>query len=132
MAIVGLSAMTGIVLTRRSPLAGTLFAAGLFSGHILLARGLFVSARLWLSIVYPRLALVAVYLALTVYYYLTEQRERKRIKGAFKQYVAEHVIEEMIKDPSRLRLGGEEKVLIVLFSDLEGFTTYSERTLLPG
>ena len=43
------------------------------------------------------------------------------------QYVAGHVVEEMIKDPSRLRLGGEEKVLTVLFSDLEGFTTYSER-----
>src|SRR5262245_34207134 len=33
----------------------------------------------------------------------------------------------MLKDPSRLKLGGEEKTLTVLFSDLEGFTTYSER-----
>jgi len=127
LAIVGVSAMTGIVLARRSPLTGTLFAIVLFTGHIFLARWLFVSARLWLNIVYPLLALLTVYLALTLYYYLTEQRERKRIKGTFKQYVAEHVVEEMIKDPSRLRLGGEEKILTVLFSDLEGFTTYSER-----
>jgi adenylate cyclase len=41
--------------------------------------------------------------------------------------VAPVVIEEMLKDPERLKLGGEEKVLTVLFSDLEGFTTYSER-----
>ena len=127
LAIVGLSAMTGIALTRRSPLTGALFAIVLFTGYIFLARWLFVSARLWLNIVYPLLALLTVYMALTVYYYLTEQRERKRIKGTFKQYVAEHVVEEMIKDPSRLRLGGEEKILTVLFSDLEGFTTYSER-----
>ncbi len=126
-AIVGLSALTGVALTRLAPIKGLLFTVGLFALYILLARWLFISARLWLSIVYPLLALTTVYIALTVYYYVTEQRERKKIKGTFKQYVAEHVVEEMIKDPARLKLGGEEKVLTVLFSDLEGFTTYSER-----
>jgi adenylate cyclase len=37
------------------------------------------------------------------------------------------VIDELLKDPDKLTLGGEEKELTVLFSDLEGFTTYSER-----
>lgn len=127
LAIVGLGVLTGVGLTRLSPLKGVLFTGGLFALYIVFARWLFVSARLWLNLVYPLLALVTVYIALTVYYYVTEQRERRRIKGTFKQYVAEHVVEEMTKDPSRLRLGGEEKVLTVLFSDLEGFTTYSER-----
>ena len=127
LAIVGMSALTGVALSRLGPLNGVLFTAGLFALYIVLARWLFVSARLWLNMVYPLLALVTVYTALTVYRYMTEQRERKKIKSTFKQYVAEHVVEEMIKDPARLRLGGEEKVLTVLFSDLEGFTTYSER-----
>jgi adenylate cyclase len=64
---------------------------------------------------------------LTAYRYLTEERERKKIKGTFRQYVAPLVVEEMLKHPGQLKLGGEEKVLTVLFSDLEGFTTYSER-----
>jgi adenylate cyclase len=127
LAIVGVGALTGIGLTRLSPIRGVLFTGGFFALYIILARWLFVSARLWLNLVYPLLALLTVYIALTVYYYVTEQRERRRIKGTFKQYVAEHVVEEMTKDPTRLRLGGEEKVLTVLFSDLEGFTTYSER-----
>jgi len=127
LAIVGMSALTGVALTRLSPVKGVLFTAGLFALYIFLARWVFVSARLWLNMVYPLLALVTVYIALTVHYYVTEQRERRKIKNTFKQYVAEHVVEEMIKDPARLRLGGEEKVLTVLFSDLEGFTTYSER-----
>jgi adenylate cyclase len=126
-AIVALGTLTGLVVARRSPLVGTFVAAALFAAHVALARWLFVRGQLWLNIVYPLLALVVVYVALTVYYYLTEQRERKRIKGTFKQYVAEVVVEEMTQDPSRLRLGGEEKVLTVLFSDLEGFTTFSER-----
>jgi adenylate cyclase len=127
LAIVAMSALTGVALTRLSPIRGLLFTAGLFALYIFLARWLFVGARMWLNMVYPLLALMTVYIALTVYSYVTEQRERKKIKGTFKQYVAEHVVEEMIKDPSRLKLGGEEKVLTVLFSDLEGFTTYSER-----
>ncbi|HEU4368818.1 MAG TPA: adenylate/guanylate cyclase domain-containing protein [Methylomirabilota bacterium] len=126
-AIVGMSTLTGVALTRLGPLRGVLFTAGLFAFYIFLARWLFVGARIWLNMVYPLMALVTVYIALTLYYYVTEQRARQRIKSTFKQYVAEHVVEEMIKDPARLRLGGEEKVLTVLFSDLEGFTTYSER-----
>jgi adenylate cyclase len=126
-AIVGMSTFTGVALTRLGPIRGVLFTAGLFAFYILLARWIFVSARVWLNMVYPLAALVIVYTALTLYHYMTEQRERRRIKSTFKQYVAEHVVEEMIKDPARLRLGGEEKVLTVLFSDLEGFTTYSER-----
>jgi adenylate cyclase len=126
-AIVGMSALTGVALTRLGPVKGMLFVAGMFAFYVLLARWLFVSGRLWITIVYPLLALVTVHILVTVYYYMTEQRERKRIKVTFKQYVAEHVVEEMTKDPTRLRLGGEERFLTVLFSDLEGFTTYSER-----
>ena len=127
LAIVGMSALTGVALTRLSPLMGVLFTGGLFTLYVLLTRWVFVSNRLWLNTVYPLMALLTVYIALTLYYYVTEQRERRRIKTTFKQYVAEHVVEEMTKDPARLRLGGEEKVLTVLFSDLEGFTSYSER-----
>jgi adenylate cyclase len=58
---------------------------------------------------------------------MTEERERKKVKGAFKHYVSPVVIEEMLKEPGRLQLGGEEKVITVLFSDLAGFTSYSER-----
>ena len=126
-AIVGMAALTGVALIRLGPIKGMLFVAGLFMAYIVFARWLFVSGRLWITIVYPLLAVVTVHIVLTVYYYMTEQRERKRIKGTFKQYVAEVVVEEMTKDPARLRLGGEEKILTVLFSDLEGFTTYSER-----
>jgi adenylate cyclase len=36
------------------------------------------------------------------------------------------VIEEMLKEPGRLQLGGDEQVLTVLFSDLQGFTSHSE------
>jgi adenylate cyclase len=126
-AIVVLAALVGVALPRLGPLNGLGFAVGLFIVYVLLARWLFVAAHLWLNVVYPLLALVAVYTTLTAYHYLTEQRQRKKVKDTFRHYVAPLVVEEMLKDPRRLKLGGEVKTLTVLFSDLEGFTSYSER-----
>jgi adenylate cyclase len=127
LAIVVLGALTGIALPRMSAVKGLLFASGLFVLYIISATWLFVQWRVWLNIVYPLLAVALTYTVLTVYYYVTEERERKRIKGAFRHYVAPLVIEEMLKDPDSLKLGGEEKTLTVLFSDLAGFTRYSEK-----
>jgi adenylate cyclase len=126
-AILLLGALIGIILPHVSALKGLLCAAALFAVHIVVARWLFVQAGVWLNVVYPLLVLSGNYTALTVYRYVTEERERKKIKGAFTHYVSPVVIEEMLKDPERLKLGGDEKVLTVLFSDLQGFTSTSER-----
>lgn len=56
-----------------------------------------------------------------------EQKEKLKIKNAFKQYVMPAIIDEMLKDPSKLKLGGEKKNLTILFSDIRGFTTISEK-----
>jgi adenylate cyclase len=127
LAIAVLGGLVGLLLPQIGASAGLLAAAGLAIGYVLLARWLFVSHGVWLSLVYPLLALATNYLALTIHYYVRETRERKKIHGAFGRYVAPVVIEQMLADPGKLELGGEEKVLTVLFSDLADFTTYSER-----
>jgi adenylate cyclase len=125
-AIISLGALTGAALPRMNALKGLCFAIGLFALHIFVARWLFIYYRAWLNMVFPLLVLSLNYTALTAYYYVTEERERKRIKGTFRQYVAPLVIDELLKAPDRLKLGGEEKTLTVVFSDIEGFTGYSE------
>jgi adenylate cyclase len=126
LAILILSVLTGIVLPRLSAIKGILFALGLFIIHILICILFFRFFGLWVTIVYPLLAILLMYTSLTLYYYLTEERERKKIKGAFNYYVSSSVVNEMLKDPERLRLGGDKKDLSVLFSDIRGFTTISE------
>ncbi|MBN1104460.1 MAG: adenylate/guanylate cyclase domain-containing protein [Deltaproteobacteria bacterium] len=54
-------------------------------------------------------------------------RERSFIKGAFARYVPEKVVDTLLSSPEMLKLGGEERVMSVLFSDLAGFTTISEK-----
>ncbi len=126
-AIVLLGILAGTVLSRVSALKGLLVVLVLFSAHIAVAYWLFAAYGVWLNIVYPLLTLGAAYIGITAYRYMTVERERRKIKGAFRQYVAPLVIERMLEAPDRLQLGGEEKVLTVLFSDLERFTSYSEK-----
>lgn len=126
-AIIVLGVVTGITLRYTGAIKGVFLAAGLFTLHILLAQRLFVTSGVWLNIVYPLVAVVVVYTALTLYHYAAEERERKKIKGAFRHYVSPLVIDELLKDPGRLKLGGEEKEITVLFSDMAGFSGYSER-----
>jgi adenylate cyclase len=126
-AIVVLSIVTGLGLWWLSPLPSLVFCGLLFATHVFVAREMFVRYGLWLNMVYPLLALTATYVSITVYEFVSEQRERRRLRNAFGQYVASEVVESIVKDPDKLQLGGEEKVLTVLFSDLKGFTSYSER-----
>jgi len=126
-AIVGLGVLLGLVLPRTSALTGLAFSGVLFAGYVVAAYWLFAQTRTVLNMVYPLLAVAATYTMLTLYRFLTEERERKRIRGAFQNYVAPEVVEIVLKEPGGVQLGGEEKVLTALLSDMEGFSTYSER-----
>jgi len=126
LAILMLGLLTGVIVRRLGALKGILFSSALFILYIWMCRWLFVYWGTWVNIVYPLLVLVLVYTSLTVYRYLTEERERKKIKGAFTYYVSSSVVNEMLKHPEKLKLGGDRRDLSVLFSDIRGFTTIAE------
>jgi len=54
-------------------------------------------------------------------------KEKKFIQGVFRNYLSDELLKEVLRHPDSLNLGGEKKLLSVFFSDLEGFTTISER-----
>ena len=58
--------------------------------------------------------------------FLAEEQERERVRKAFESYVAPTVVQEMLKHPEQLRLGGERRQITLLFTDIRGFTTISE------
>jgi adenylate cyclase len=117
----------GIAIPRVKAVHGILiclFAIGFFVAANTLV---FSRFNIWLNLIYPVLTMMTIYLVITVYRYVTEEREKKKIKGAFQYYLTASVINEMLKDPSKLKLGGDKKKLSVLFSDIRGFTTISEK-----
>lgn len=85
------------------------------------------AAGFWWPLVATLLAVTGAWVAASVVNFATEGRQRMFLKNAFRQYLGAEVIEAIIADPSRLRLGGERRVLTVFFSDIEGFSTISER-----
>jgi len=79
------------------------------------------------NILYPILTLILVYIAIVVMYYLTEERSRKWITSLFGKYVSPVVIDNLIKNPDKIKLGGEKRNITIFFSDIRGFTSISER-----
>jgi adenylate cyclase len=81
----------------------------------------------WLSFVIPAGTLVANYAAITSFRMIFEEREKRKIRKTFSQYLSPDVIQLIEKDPQKyIRPGGEIKELTVMFSDIRSFTTISE------
>ncbi|NGP89532.1 adenylate/guanylate cyclase domain-containing protein [Aliifodinibius halophilus] len=69
---------------------------------------------------------VIAYSGSAAYKYFAEEKQKKKIRSAFGQYVQPEFVKQLIAQPNLLKLGGEKKYLTVMFSDLAGFTTISE------
>jgi class 3 adenylate cyclase/CHASE2 domain-containing sensor protein len=86
----------------------------------------FSRGALVMPLVGPILAFVFGYTGSVAYVSIVEGREKRLIRGAFSKYVPPGVVDDLVADPSRLKLGGEKRELTILFSDLAGFTAMSE------
>ncbi len=128
--IIFVGLVMGFVIPRLKAMQGVLISLLVVGAVVAINILLFSRYNIWLNLVYPVLTMLAVYLGITVYRYVTEEREKKKVRNAFQYYLTASVITEMLKDPSKLKLGGDKKQLTVLFSDIRGFTTISEQ-LLP-
>ncbi|HMA69303.1 MAG TPA: adenylate/guanylate cyclase domain-containing protein [Candidatus Mcinerneyibacterium sp.] len=68
-----------------------------------------------------------IYLVLTFYKYLIEQKEKANIRNMFSSYVSENIVSELINNPAMAKLQGHKRDMSVLFSDIVGFTGYTEK-----
>ena len=89
---------------------------------------LFSKSRLMLSILFPAIPMLLTYIFYEVYRNIVVERQSKFLRSAFSSYVSPDVVDEIILNPEKLSLGGDRKKITLLFSDIRGFTTLSEKT----
>jgi adenylate cyclase len=119
-----------LVLRTASHRLGAVGAAVLVIAWPLIGYAAFVAAGRHLLVVSPVLAgVISLVQSLRVRVAAEEERAQ-RIRQTFEHYVSGQVVEEMLRHPERVKLGGERREMTVLFSDIRGFTSISE-TLDP-
>jgi adenylate cyclase len=82
--------------------------------------------RLLVDFTYPLMSTTAIYLTLIFSSFVREQAQRRQIRSAFGQYLSPALVEQLAQSPEKLVLGGEEREMTIMFSDVRGFTTISE------
>jgi adenylate cyclase len=98
----------------------------LIAGLIGISWYFFVEHHLLIDFTYPLISCWLIYLVLTFVNYFREQQQRQQIRSAFGFYLSPPLVEQLARSPEKLVLGGEERRMTILFSDVRGFTTISE------
>jgi adenylate cyclase len=127
LSIICFGLVMGIAVPRFRAVQGIALCLGLLTVFDVANTFIFSHYNIWLNLIYPTLTMMTIYLGITIYRYVTEEKEKKKIRGAFQYYLTAPVNNKMLKAPTRLKLGGDKKDLTVLFSDIRGFTTVSEK-----
>ena len=115
-----------LLLPRVPPLALAFIGAAATAGLAFGSWRLFMDAGILMDPVVPSLSAGFVYLSGVFGLYWTEQSQKQVVRKAFERFVAPAVVERLAAHPDRLVLGGENRVLTVLFTDLRSFTRLSE------
>jgi len=118
----------GLALLLPRVTAKTAVAAGLLTIGLVLIGGwiAFRYASLLFDPTYPAVVLGCMTAAITSYIYHGVEAQRGQIRHAFGRYLAPAVVQEIIAHPDRLKLGGEERELTLMFCDVRNFTSISQ------
>jgi adenylate cyclase len=125
--LLAISLLLGFLLPKFSIVVSMLFTAVFALAYVVASYVLFDTVNLICVFATPVVQIGGIFTSITVYRVLTEQKEKRYIRQTFAKFVSKSVVDELLKDPEKLKLGGDKKILTVLFSDIRGFTTISER-----
>jgi adenylate cyclase len=126
----GAALLLGILVIAFAPAFGpiTLVVVGALFATVLVGISwyFYTQHRELIDFTYPLLSTTSIYLTLIFSSFVREQKQRRQIRSAFGQYISPALIEQLAQSPERLVLGGEEREMTIMFSDVRGFTTISE------
>ncbi|MBI5639091.1 MAG: adenylate/guanylate cyclase domain-containing protein [Nitrospirae bacterium] len=117
----------GLILPRFKSIASSVIAIGTIIIYVFLSYYLLIYRGLWINLLYPVANMFSIFAVQTVIRFFSEEKKAREIRKMFSSYVSPKIVKELIDNPDKAKLGGERKVVTVLFSDVIGFTSLSER-----
>jgi len=87
---------------------------------------LFEQYRFWIYLMVPAIAVFLLYTAMIGYRFFTEEKKSRQIRQMFSSYTTKKVVDQLLANPELALLGGSNREVTVMFSDVRGFTTYCE------
>jgi adenylate cyclase len=116
-----------LILSRVGVIGGALAALSMLVIYTFACYFLFIHQGWVLNLVYPLSVIFLVYVSITAFKFLGETKQKKYIKDAFSTYLAPSVVKQIIDSPGNLGLGGQKRDITAFFSDVQGFTSISEK-----
>jgi adenylate cyclase len=77
--------------------------------------------------IYPSATLAGIYISGSALAFIRAERDRREIRSAFNLYLSPAQVEAVVENPDMLALGGEQREITVMFTDVRGFTRISEQ-----
>ncbi len=108
-------------------LPGTVITGTAFLGYLATSEYLFISQGTSIPVITPLLTIALVFIASTISSFIAKEKQAKDVRAMFSSYVSPRIVEELMSSPSKATLGGQRKELTMLFADLTGFTSFSEK-----
>lgn len=125
-----LGLITGLLAYFLPLWAAVISAILLGSLHALVCLWLF-NYGWWIEMARPEITIAFSFIVVMIARYIFEEREKKFLNDAFKNYISPELIESMVESGNKPSLGGQEHVLSAYFTDIQGFSTFSEKLGSP-
>ena len=97
----------------------------LCAGYLWLTYQFFIGGH-WISIIYPLVAAVTSLLVGGSFRYLILEREARKMHSMFSSYLSPKLVSRLERDPDAAKIGGDTKEVTIIFTDIEGFTAFTE------
>ncbi|MBI5195508.1 MAG: adenylate/guanylate cyclase domain-containing protein [Nitrospirae bacterium] len=119
--------LLGFFIPNLKAIPGTILASASIILYIILSVYLLAYQNLWINLIYPVSNMFVIVITQTVISFFQEEKKAREIRKMFSSYVSPQIVAELINHPEKAKLGGERRTVTVMFSDLIGFTSLSEK-----